>query len=118
MQFLKTLFWVILAVGLVLFARENWVPVTINLWSGLQADVKLPALVAAAFLLGFVPMYLIHRGQVWALRRRFGQSERVTVGNQPVTESQPVLASRVDPNMETAPSAPALTEDRPTSAAL
>ena len=44
MQFLKTLFWVALAVILVLFASVNWTPVTIKLWGGLEADVKLPAL--------------------------------------------------------------------------
>lgn len=83
MQFLKTLFWVVLAAGLVLFARENWVPVTINLWSGLQADVKLPVLVGAAFLLGFVPIYLLYRGRLWTLRRQFTSVEPVSVANQP-----------------------------------
>ena len=51
MQFLKTLFWVILAVVLVLFAHANWNVVTLNLWGGLQADVKLPVLVIGAFVL-------------------------------------------------------------------
>ena len=50
MQFLKTLFWVVVAVALTLFAIYNWRPVTLNLWSGLQADVKLPVLVAIPFL--------------------------------------------------------------------
>jgi lipopolysaccharide assembly protein A len=83
MQFLKTLFWVVLAIVLVLFARENWAPVTINLWSGLQADVKLPVLVLAAFLLGWAPMYLLYRGRIWTLRRRYQEPERVAVANQP-----------------------------------
>ena len=56
MQFLKTLFWVVLAVVLVLFAHANWNPVTLNLWGGLEADVKLPALLIGAFLLGFLLM--------------------------------------------------------------
>lgn len=83
MQFLKTLFWVVLAAALVLFARENWVPVTLNLWSGLQADVKLPFLVAFVFLLGFLPTYLILRGRIWTLRRRYEQAPRLNVANQP-----------------------------------
>ncbi len=84
MQFLKTLFWVVLAAALVLFARENWVPVPVNLWSGLVAEVKLPFLVVVVFLLGFVPTYLFYRGRMWTLRRQLGRPERVTVGNQPV----------------------------------
>lgn len=83
MQFLKTLFWVVLAIALVLFATINWVPVTVNLWGGLEADVKLPVLVFAAFLLGFLPMFLIHRTRIWTLKRRLGAEGKVTVANSP-----------------------------------
>ena len=76
MQFLKTLFWVALAVILVLFASVNWDTVTLDLWGGLQADVKLPVLVLAAFLLGFVPMLIVHRARLWSLKRRLEILER------------------------------------------
>ena len=83
MQFLKTLFWVVLAIVLVLFARANWTQVTINLWGGLQADVKLPILVLFAFLVGFVPTFLVYRGRVWRLKRRLETAQPVTVANTP-----------------------------------
>ena len=83
MQFLKTLFWVILAVVLVLFAHANWNQVTINLWGGLQADIKLPVLVIAAFLIGFVPTFLIYRARLWNLRRRLESQAPIHVGNAP-----------------------------------
>ncbi|HET9429086.1 MAG TPA: hypothetical protein VFO69_12075, partial [Allosphingosinicella sp.] len=70
MQFLKTLFWVILAVVLVLFAHANWNVVTLNLWGGLQADVKLPVLVIGAFLIGFLPTLILYRARLWSIRRR------------------------------------------------
>ena len=76
MQFLKTLFWVAVAVILVLFAMANWEPVTLTLWGGLKADVKLPVLVIAAFLLGFLPTFVIYRARMWSLRRRFEPLER------------------------------------------
>jgi uncharacterized integral membrane protein len=76
MQFLKTLFWVALAVIVVLFASTNWHAVTIELWGGLEADVKLPVLVLASFLLGFLPMLILHRARLWSLRRRLEQHER------------------------------------------
>ncbi|MBA3677131.1 MAG: DUF1049 domain-containing protein [Sphingosinicella sp.] len=76
MQFLKTLFWVALAVVLVLFASVNWTSVTITLWGGLEADVKLPMLVFAAFLAGFLPMLVLHRARMWSQRRRIEQLER------------------------------------------
>ena len=87
MQFLKILFWAVMAAGIVLVARENWVPVTINLWSGLQADVKLPFLLLVVFLLGFLPTYLLYRGRMWTLRRQLTRPGRVTVANQPVSNS-------------------------------
>lgn len=93
MQFLKTLFWVMLAIGLVLFARENWVPVEIMLWSGLIAEVKLPFLLLVVFLLGFLPTYLFYRGRMWSLRRQLSRPESVTVANQPApTAPSPPLA--------------------------
>ena len=70
MQFLKTLFWVIVAVVAVLFASTNWQPVTLKLWGGLVADVKLPVLVIVAFLLGFLPTLIVYRARLWSLRRR------------------------------------------------
>ena len=52
MQFLKTLFWVVLAVVAVVFAMRNWAPVQVSLWGGLIVEAKLPILVFGAFLIG------------------------------------------------------------------
>jgi uncharacterized integral membrane protein len=83
MQFLKTLFWVVLAIVLVLFAKANWTQVTLNLWGGLQMDAKLPVLVLLAFLIGFLPTFLILRGRIWGLKRRLEATGPVTVANVP-----------------------------------
>lgn len=84
MQFLKTLFWVVLAAAVVLFASSNWTPATINLWGGLQADVKLPVLIFAAFLIGFLPTFLYYRARLWSLQRRIATYDR----NLAVQEAQ------------------------------
>lgn len=76
MQFLKTLFWIVLTIVLVLFAKANWNAVTLRLWGGLEADVKLPVLVLCAFLLGFLPTFLVYRTRLWGLRRRGESPER------------------------------------------
>lgn len=90
MEFLKTLFWVALAVGLVLFAVVNWHPVTVTLWGGLQADVKLPFLVLISFLLGFLPMFALHRARMWSMRRRLEGFERqAAVTHTPATPAVP-----------------------------
>ncbi len=70
MQFIKTLFWVILAIILVVFAVNNWSPTSVLIWEDVRIDTKLPVLVIGAFLLGFVPLWLIHRTSKWRLNRR------------------------------------------------
>jgi uncharacterized integral membrane protein len=64
MQFLKSLFWVLLAVLVVLFASRNWSDVTLNLWGDIQADVKIPVLLLVIFLLGFLPTWLVMRARL------------------------------------------------------
>lgn len=76
MQFLKTLFWVVIAVSLAMLASGNWQDVTLNLWSDIQVDIKLPVLIAVIFLLGWLPTYLIYRARVWRLRNRLDSLER------------------------------------------
>ncbi len=83
MRFLKTLLWVTLIVGLIVFAANNWVPVTVSLWGGMLLDTKLPALVITAFLLGFFPLYVFHRTAIWRMKRRMLTLE----GNQRATSS-------------------------------
>lgn len=76
MNFLRTLFWVVVAVSLAIFATRNWSDVTLNLWGNIQAEIKLPFLLFVTFLLGFLPPYFIMRGRVWRLRRRLAVAER------------------------------------------
>ena len=76
MQFLKTLFWVLLAVFIALFASRNWSDATLNLWGDIQVDIKLPVLMAVMFLLGFLPVFLLHRTRLWTLKRRLAVEQR------------------------------------------
>jgi putative membrane protein len=76
MQFLKTLFWVLLAVFIALFASRNWSDVTLNLWGDIQVDIKLPVLMTLMFLAGFLPLFLIHRTRLWTIKRRLEVEQR------------------------------------------
>ncbi|WP_051531706.1 DUF1049 domain-containing protein [Sphingomonas sp. URHD0057] len=76
MQFLKTVFWVLLAVLVALFAVRNWTDVTLNLWGNIQADVKIPILMLVAFLLAWLPTWLIMRARLWSVRRRLEAVDR------------------------------------------
>ena len=76
MRFLKTLFWIVAAVCLTAFAAQNWRDVTIDLWGNLQADIKIPLLLAIAFLLGFLPTWMIFRGKLWRARNRVSMPQK------------------------------------------
>lgn len=76
MQFLKTLFWVLVAVILALFASRNWTSVTVNLWGDIQASIKLPLALFLAFLIGLLPMWLRMRAKLWSADRRIEALER------------------------------------------
>ncbi len=76
MHFLRTLFWVVVAVVAVVFSIRNWTPVVIHLWGGLDADVKLPVLLMIAFLIGFVPWFTLYKASRWQLRRRIETVQR------------------------------------------
>lgn len=96
MQFLRTVFWVLIAVLVVLFATRNWTPVTVSLWANLQADIKLPVLLLIAFLLGWLPTWLVHRARLWTLNRRLDAFERQRAAA--ATESlEPAPAGESDP---------------------
>lgn len=83
MQFLKTLFWVLIAVVVVLFASHNWFDVTISLWGDIQADIKLPLLLFIAFLGGFLPIWGVMRTRLWSHRRRIEAMERNRLSSLP-----------------------------------
>jgi len=76
MQFLKTLFWVVIAVFLAILGSRNWHDVTLNLWGDIQADIKVPILILFAFVLGWLPTFLIYRARLWRTRQRIGSFER------------------------------------------
>ena len=101
MQFLKTLFWVLIAVLVALFASRNWIDVTLNLWGDIQADIKLPMLLLIAFLLGFLPTWLIMRARIWA--HRPPASKRSSATARPPLPAEPVggrcRAGRMKPDL-------------------
>lgn len=83
MQFLRTLFWVVIAVFLAIMARNNWFDVTVSLWGSLRADIKLPLLLFIIFLLGFLPPFFVLRARLWQARRKLAVQKPVVTANPP-----------------------------------
>ena len=93
MQIVRTMVWVLLLAALLVFSAFNWNPVEVKIWEGLVVETKIPALVLIAFLIGLVPMWLLHRASKWQLNRRIGSLENAARANamaQPhLTEPMP-----------------------------
>ena len=89
MQFLRTAFWVVLAIIIMIFSFANWNPVVVNLWGGLQLETKLPVLVIVAFLAGSLPFWALHKATKWQMRRRLDNAERALAASVPAAYGQP-----------------------------
>ncbi len=70
MKILRTIVWVLAAVGFLIFAAYNWQPVELTLWQNLVLETKVPMLALLAFVAGFLPTWAVHRSVVWGLNRR------------------------------------------------
>ena len=90
MNFLRALFWIVLTIVVVVFSMRNWTAVTVSLFGGLAADVKLPVLLLVTFLLGFGPLYAWHRVQKWRLERRLLVAERALIVPAPLPVADPL----------------------------
>jgi uncharacterized integral membrane protein len=88
MSFLRTLFWIVVAVVVALFCFNNWTRVSLNLWNGLVLDTKLPVLLLVAFLLGLLPTLILWQATRWRLRRRIQSSEVIST---PPSYAEPSL---------------------------
>lgn len=76
MQFLKILFWCLLAFLAAAFTIGNWKAVPILLPGGLVADVNLPFLLLLTFLAGLLPTLGWQAAKRWRLRQRISTCER------------------------------------------
>jgi len=104
MQFLRTLFWVVVAVVAVVFSIRNWTPVVVHLWGGLDADVKLPVLLAIFFLIGFLPWFVLHKATRWQLKKRLEAVQR-TLDEERARHSPPGLPEQPVPGSIAPPTA-------------
>ncbi|MXP40962.1 hypothetical protein GRI75_04800 [Altererythrobacter soli] len=75
MQIVRTIVWVLLLVALLVFSAFNWKPVEVKIWEGLVLETKIPALVVISFLIGLVPMWMLHRANRFYMSRRIASLE-------------------------------------------
>ena len=63
MQIIRTLVWLVILLGVLAFSFANWDErATVHIWSNLVWETRLPAVVIVSFLLGMLPVWMLHRG--------------------------------------------------------
>ncbi len=105
MQIIRTIVWVVLFIALLLFSLNNWEQVDVKIWEGLIFETKKPVLVIAAFLLGLVPMWLLHKAGRWRMTRRINSLENTvratstpaTPAPAPIAATTPLEANPTEP---------------------
>ena len=105
MQIIRTIVWVLLLVALLLFSVNNWKPAEVTIWNDIIWQTKLPAVAIISFLLGLLPMWLLHKTAAWRLRRRIGTLEnsvRAASVAVPVAPAPaPVVTTTTEPPLGT-----------------
>jgi putative membrane protein len=96
MQIIRTVVWVVLLIALLIFGFNNWNVVQVKIWENLILETKLPVLLLVAFLLGMLPMWLLHTGTRWRLNRQISSlKDAATITSAPslsttsLAEAQP-----------------------------
>ena len=97
MQIVRTIVWVVILAALLIFTAFNWNPVEVQIWTNIVLETKIPALVIVAFLLGLVPMWLIHRGTKWRLKRRIAGLESAARANAKAAAATPIVTEPAAP---------------------
>ena len=78
MTILRWILATALAVAFLLLAVANWTPVPFRLPDGSMINIQLPLLLAAAFVAGWLPTWLMHLGTKAQLKRRLAKAGVVT----------------------------------------
>jgi uncharacterized integral membrane protein len=95
---IRTLLTILLFVLIAVFAAANWTPVTVKLWPPYEIVTKLPVLVVAAVLLGWLPAGTAHAVARWRWRRRLERTERELEAARPAEPAPPAApATPFDP---------------------
>ena len=97
MQFLRVLFWCLLAFVAAVFAQGNWFSVPVRLPGGLIAETNLPLLLLITFLLGLAPTLLFQHVIRWRLRQRLSAAERQLAELRALPIHDPPLHPALDP---------------------
>jgi putative membrane protein len=113
MQIIRTILWVLITALLVAFIAMNWTKVPVNIWplddgNYLHFEWPVGVIALAFFILGALPMWVVHRAGRWRLKRRIHSLE-----NTVVASSTPAVTTLPDTGHAATPLETAVLEEEP-----
>tara|TARA_R110000765_G_scaffold42640_1_gene89975 strand:+ start:312 stop:668 length:357 start_codon:yes stop_codon:yes gene_type:complete len=117
MQFIKILFWVLLLVATFIFWWTNEARSSLDLGAAI-VEARVSTFVVGAFLIGFLPTWLLLRGSKWRLSRRIKTLEnaaRPAITPTPTTSRSPTPAATSAATAEPAPAVTSVNNDKATN---
>lgn len=101
MQLIRTLLLLAVTIALVAFIAINWQTVPLNLWplqDGNYLHLEWPVgfIVIVSMALGFLPMWLLHKGARWQLKRRIGFLENSVKASSQTAPSAVATTTQLD----------------------
>ncbi len=101
MQVIRTLLLILITIVVVSFIAINWQSVPLNLWpieNGEYLYVEWPVglVFIVGILVGFVPMWLLHKGVRWRLNRRIGLMENTVKASSMGTPSAVATSTQLE----------------------
>tara|TARA_R110001599_G_C11770573_1_gene611334 strand:- start:59 stop:403 length:345 start_codon:yes stop_codon:yes gene_type:complete len=114
MQFIKILFWVLLLVATFIFWWTNEARASLDLGAAV-VEARVSTFVVGAFLIGFLPTWLLLRGSKWRLSRRIKTLEDAA---KPATATAPAASRAPTPTAATEPAPAVSSVDSPKASDL
>ena len=117
MRVIRTVVWIVITALLVAFIAMNWGKSPVNIWpvegGYLHFDWPIGFIALVFFLLGLVPMWLLHKAATWRLNRRIAALEtsvRAAIPTPPIATSTQLEAASAEPPVAPSSETP---EDKP-----
>lgn len=108
MQIIRTIIWIAITAALVAFMAMNWSSAPVNIWpledGYLYFEWPVGVIAIVFFLLGLIPMWLLHRAGRWRLNRRISSLENSVKAVS--TAPPPPLATTTQLDAESPPATP------------
>ncbi|HWV13222.1 MAG TPA: hypothetical protein VN110_07990 [Sphingobium sp.] len=107
MQFLRTAFWVVLAVAIALFCKANNRPTEIKIWGDIVWETRIWFPILIAFLAGVIPFWVVARTTRWRMKRKLENTERALVAATVTAAPAPLPGDTAEHLSTVSPSHPA-----------